>query len=1056
MKPLKKTIRNYQLKFRHGFLVYLFFILPPLFAINAPTITKVQNVGVVPGQTRYINSTSNILFEGNAEAGVTVRLYRNGSQVGSTVSDAIGKWNITLASLSEGSYNFDADATDGIFDSTKSAIAVVMTDVTPPSISYAHWDDRDQGFGDGSVVIGHGEFRGSAALKALVSDGASGMDFSTMQMTLYDVTISQLVPAGPLTTDNVYRIFWKPPSGVSWGTAAEIHAHRYRIWAKIADRAGNFTSTTIECTVDLTRPPPPTLKKVYDPAHHLFTGSGEPTSNLPDGGGWVDYYANMTISTNPTKTKGIMTPYSVPYGSGGRYEADRVGVRTYRTGCRCVWVDASGNWETGFLDLAPFGNTYLSGRSREGRECGWCGCACWPVKFETGVPPTPAGTSVNPCNRVRQKGDYKLPDWTVTLQQAPFSQTAQLIGCRGCGAGGGWYWMYSRLVLPSGQSYVNTPGVYDAGEAFRDYNGNGIRETNEEFLDDNSKGVSDGQTAFLPNFMNLQLSVYGRHCFRVFSINAMGQSPCICARFRAVTNETYKYYLKQCDVYPNPGMAYRRTANKPNQLVIQSFRDYEQFICCSLWWLDTSLSKVRIYNGLGNELIPPTTGSGWNRLGSFKFQTTLDTSATIFPDATYYVEVKMQDNWNTVINSSTSFKVDNVAPLAQDMVPPDGALSNSFTSFNAKVVDPALGDTTAGSGPDINVANPQIWPFKQLVTPKSWNSDAQERTFTAIDDISGVSVDHRGTSLPLNTPLEAWEIVGGIFQPNPMTGIITSNGSGKLKVNVAPSSFLANKTYAILYPIPFFTSNDGIERIGAVPVSPITADGTFVSKVVTLDKAGNMGNFFATTSPCKIPVGTIGMTASPTFAIAGLIPADCATFTSTSIRARDNSFVLDGQTVSLVKSPSNLGLLVPADVNGVPGDGHQVAVGANGAPTGVGKFSCGVQVPALTTGNVSIFAVIGLASGTSAPTLPIYLIDPFSISPASTTLSITPGNPNPSTKISSTVLGYSTRKVPNGSLATWTYVLSNSDPTAGMLSQSGLSSFNSSACLDDSANSAWH
>ncbi|MDB4554076.1 DUF5011 domain-containing protein, partial [Akkermansiaceae bacterium] len=101
---------------------------------------------------------------GTAESGSTVRIYHDGSELGSATADSeTGSYSITVPSLSEGSHIITATATDGAGNVSNSATLTVMVDTTAPVITLG---------GDAEVTI---QVDGSYTEESATSDGGEAV-----------------------------------------------------------------------------------------------------------------------------------------------------------------------------------------------------------------------------------------------------------------------------------------------------------------------------------------------------------------------------------------------------------------------------------------------------------------------------------------------------------------------------------------------------------------------------------------------------------------------------------------------------------------------------------------------------------------------------------------------------------------------------------------------------------------------------------------------------------------------------------------------------------------
>ncbi len=1153
-------------------LVLAFVVLPysAAVAINAPTITHMNAKPVVIGQLFYLTATSSISVEGNAEVGTTVTLYRDNTNIGSAVTAANGRWNITIASLFEGTYKFDADAFDGVFTSARSVFIDVKCDATGPSVSMApSW---------GRYV--RSTYMSAAYYYHSVSDWGSGLDFSTASQTIFNITgVPTEIPAN-LSNNLVDRVTFAP---IPNDAALKVDGNTYQVFFSIKDVAGNVTTASKTYSYDNTPPPQPIVNKVYDPLHNEFTGDLEPDTNLPDAGGWVDYYPNMTIATQPVKVLGTMWPccpqnqgFDAYYVAGSPFTTcDIPGGKldptngsftstvssVYYTSNPSMYlyaVDSAGNnsgnrmvqlkfkndppipvlskiWDPAHHEFTGSGEPtsnlpdaggwvdFYSGISISSQPTQIIGkvatasvasvrlyCPTGPtgaftlicyrssnqidaagsftftlpvftdgtnnfqlsvyntsgqyavtnnfsLKFIDGdVPAPPAFVQFNPPyqNYGIDANVRLIPNVSGKAGVYPYPQTVYVRGYTG-----NLYntYRYAKVVLPAGQAYAGTPGVYDPGDVWQDLDLNGVRTATEPFLDQ-PPGISDGQTFSLPNFLNLEIDPYYQSYLCYYqsrSPNPIYQNTAALHGYY-YTDWYYPITMFSCEFSPPHPREFRQSAQVPTEVRVTTRKGSGKTSPTNFFDLIPAESTIAIYDYQGVPILSPF--SSWTSIGSpMMYRCTKSLVGYTFPEGTYRVHVRLKNKMMlTSENSSTTFKIDNTPPMAQDFVPSEGAISNSFSSFNAKVVDPVLSDNSAGSGANLDVAMPQIWPFRLLTTQFTvLSGDPSEITFDVLDGEFHAR-DHLDAILADGAELEVWEVSSGQYQnASHAVSIVAGGNSGnrKLTVTKASGTFVSGKTYVALYPIPSFTTNNGFDRVGAVVINPIQADGQYVCRVLMLDRAGNRGAFFAPFSQLELAVGPISFTCDKDALFLGLVPPDTATFTSNSIMTRKGNLVQDGQPVTVQRQPVALTNLIPPDANGLTGDGYQVLTGRNGCPTGQGKFTAGVEVVGNTPGSLQVMAAIGLASGSSG-VIPIVSIDPFTISPATTTLQITPVNPAPSTGISSTLIGNATRTVPDGSFAFWKVAGLSDDPLPGALSCSDwLDPF---ACVDNNQYSyAW-
>ncbi|MDB4414366.1 DUF5011 domain-containing protein [bacterium] len=101
---------------------------------------------------------------GTAESGSTVRIYHDGSELGSATADSeTGSYSITVPSLSEGSHIITATATDGAINMSADTTLTVVVDTTAPVITLG---------GDAEVTI---QVDGSYTEESATSDGGEAV-----------------------------------------------------------------------------------------------------------------------------------------------------------------------------------------------------------------------------------------------------------------------------------------------------------------------------------------------------------------------------------------------------------------------------------------------------------------------------------------------------------------------------------------------------------------------------------------------------------------------------------------------------------------------------------------------------------------------------------------------------------------------------------------------------------------------------------------------------------------------------------------------------------------
>ncbi|MBP7632988.1 Ig-like domain repeat protein [Candidatus Ozemobacteraceae bacterium] len=1083
--------------------------------ITTPVIKTIQGKTVIPGEMNFVTSkTFTIAGVSQTYRVVRVWLYMNGECIKNNILPNLrGNWSTSVTIPGDGAYSFQVLAS-GVrepFLSAISKVATVTLDLMPPTISFnIHAGDY---VSLKPYIAGYENLLRADVVDPVVAGAtSSGLNFDSVNFYMKDNTAAgKPVIPGDVTTDYDEFLWWTPQGG-DW-SPAEVNRHQYYLSCYIEDKAGNQGSSTYQYYIDSTNPPP-VITHVYDPFHYLgsdsYTGIGE-VDNPPDGQGWVKYYPHMTLFQNPTKAKGYVASWSIPVNTGFDTYEIRSCARQWGT-----WLatpnTTNGSWQLDYNRRCPIGTHVMNIDSMDSALLHTCdagreGRAKLELIYEYGVPRRPtqmifaSGTYKFKTGSyyIKEVGDTICPDIIVKVWPLATDQTA--IIDYGWGGTSGFSPRLAQQVISSGLVYLDTPGQYDKGEIFQDLNRDSYRQSNEPYFD-NSPGqydlgekfqdlngntvrdpdepyedqpargtsVSDGVTATLTNFLNLGMHANRRTCIRAFSTNYLGVSPCRGA-IRFCLNNDYPPNVADAYCQPLPRIVPRKSVYKPTYIYFKAYT-YSPGVsgCCGAYSLDYNKSWIRVVNNMDQEIIPPQ--KAWRAIyRQTTHQAEINCASVNFPDGTYRVEATLEDKFgHKVVDTPTStvFKIDNVPPNTTDEQPPPGGLSNSFPSFNARIVDPALSsDQSEGTGVELNPFKDQLWAYKRLTVDFTPVTTGFTQTMPISDPINGKAVNEYeiafipGMQAINEEVLEIWEKEAGQFTQTVIPSasvILDKNGSptaNKLTVKRTDAQFEAGKTYVLVYQVPCFTSNDGVDRVGAVPVNPITADGEYFVKIKTLDRAGNQGSIILNYSRCKVPYGTFSITPSKSLAIAGLDPPDFVTFTTSQITCRDGSTVVDGQEMSFAKNGP--GYPRPPDTNGLMDDGIQTPMGIPSDPPDNGRCQIDFVMSDSTAGTLYIAGFIGKASGTS-PTVTVNRVNAFSISPTTVNLLITPDNPNPVASLTCANLKDTslTLNVPDGSLATWTYS-TDFDPKAANLSHFGMSYFSANNCVNNNLNdTGWH
>lgn len=231
-------------------------------APSVPDLRADSDTGTLA--TDNITKDTTPTFTGTAEAGATVRLYADGTQVGSATADASGNWSIALTSLAPGNYEFTARAQDatGNLGPASSGVSVTI-DTAAPVVNIAASSPSDNGTGtaqDSNIVLRFNE---------PVQLGTSGT------IVLYNVTDGTVVETIPFNSASV--------SG--WGSDAIVIDPSITLPAgkNIAvtwngtvfrDNAGNFVAANSSLTLlNFTTENPPPHAATVSPATAMEDGA---------------------------------------------------------------------------------------------------------------------------------------------------------------------------------------------------------------------------------------------------------------------------------------------------------------------------------------------------------------------------------------------------------------------------------------------------------------------------------------------------------------------------------------------------------------------------------------------------------------------------------------------------------------------------------------------------------------------------------------------------------------------------------------------------------------
>lgn len=883
---------------------------------NAPVISKIGGKSVVLGETHYTNggqqgqSTISLLIQGFAEAGSTVKIYNSGSLVGSTTAQSNGAFQKSV-SVGEGTYSYTVTATNSAGTSPVSDPAVLTkVDTTAPTITA-----YNNSVWRGNVAWVRDELR---ELYGIVADSGSstinsGIDFSRAAGQIVDNTAGGTVP-GSMTDNGDNRIDFIPTNGYQSGSFTD--AHNYTMTLTVYDKAGNSASGTNTFTIDYTLGYTFSVEYIYDPSHQTALnkgelGDGEPTNNTPRtvssggtnyGSGWVKYYQDMHVYTNPTKMIVKVNPATTsPYMEGPHLSSF---VELTGSGWRPHW---STNNVHGIIGTDGMFQTSSFQFAKE-RVYYWCrindsafnryDVRAFRFYTKSGPPPSPVITDPG----------IRRAEFSATNARV-ISSTSGTIGASNNNMvvyrWGTWpnnvYWKV--VVPPAGTAYQNRANQYDHGDTFIDLNNNWQWDSGEPFKDFTKPATSDGASYTILNVTNQTIdqdSIYSDY-FRVYD-PAQGLTS-------AYTSTHYVYTVDT--TYPTIDGVYASPAVEKNNVIYASLSKSPKIIVeCD----DSPFSSTHYhfftfsYNDCKIELLDESnTVVNSSHTGTFS-KTNLNASyakgeldLTTIPglaQGTYTVRVTVVDLFgNTTVESTKTLVVDSDSPTITALTPAPGATVSALPNFQSTLYDLSgsgeEGSSVAFASGDQAVGNSsysQLRPLKVLGT-----AAANGQTLVLQTPL----LNHKGANLAVEGyQFEAWE-EGQSVKVDTVT-VDDVNGS---QVTLLGSGNLQDGTsYTVHYAVPYYHASNNVEKLSANPIEPISQDGMYVVQVQAVDKAGNTSDLissyeFGAGQPTMFTnaTGAFTMTVTPSPGLAG----EPVEIRSDIIRTQSGDPVFDGTLVTV-------------------------------------------------------------------------------------------------------------------------------------------------------------
>jgi hypothetical protein len=186
---------------------------------TAPAAPVISSFGPDTGTVRDGTSATTLTLMGTAEANSTVMVFDGAIQLGSAVSNRLGAWTYTAASLSSGTNSFTATAIDAAGDASTRSTALTVT-ITPSSPTTTL-----ESYGLTALVQSGTNF----FMKPVAGGSGPELQYSGVPVTSGE--FGPWTPLGAEATSNGYEIAWK------YGTTDQ-----YTVWN--TDSSGNYLSNT--------------------------------------------------------------------------------------------------------------------------------------------------------------------------------------------------------------------------------------------------------------------------------------------------------------------------------------------------------------------------------------------------------------------------------------------------------------------------------------------------------------------------------------------------------------------------------------------------------------------------------------------------------------------------------------------------------------------------------------------------------------------------------------------------------------------------------------------
>jgi len=910
---------------------------------NAPALTEFGTKPVVAGETICTNNNQQgvsqpaVLIKGSAQAGTLITIYKDGTAFTQSVPTQIitasdGKWSATVT-IDTGEFNITAIASNQAGESLHSEPVHVILDTTPPVITVVV---RQTGWRTNQLYM-----YGQNNMYGRISDSQAGVNWQTANISVKDLTDNEQI-AGTQEHDATVQIDFYPTDG--WGVTRE-NTHRYRITVNASDMAGNSASNYREYIYDSVYPSAAVITHVYDE------------------GTWRPYTSGMTVHTNPPKLKGSVWP--VNYKDQGPEAYAIFDNRFYRWN-RTYFTTNNGkiNINNGeFIhewtpdQVFQEGTTNINLYTVDSANLPKLTTVTLNFSYGTpapvSIPSSPDLSSLYEVHGGERKvvGSPLIPDFSGTANSVSSVQTIRIF--KAPQQGNDWTkngYNYSVEIIPSGQQYPNTAGVYDPGEVYSDSNDNDRYDLGEPFLDDNSKGISDGTSYSIPNFLGYEFG-QGTMYLKIAAVNQYGGSSATSlGRFHYMTTPPD---IQSVEMQPATA-SYLAMSQRPTSITVY-VQNYGADWAIYFYGIDETVSKIEVLDDNNN--VVSTNETTWTYLQSLRYTGTIDVSNVNFqPQKLYTIRVTARDLMtNQSVENMYSFAIDTLAPQIVDIIPEPGSEIGRLPNFQATLFD------TSSEG--LNGSGISFGNGDQAIGDTSYS---QLRPFRVIDTATA-----SGNVLVIQSPLTGYDgsnlAVNGqefeIWRANDSdtvgTVAITSISGSNITLTPVGISLNNGTQYTILEPIPYYHANNALDTLSANPINQITESGLYAVQVQAVDKVGNMSVVssvyeFGDEEPIEYnpPTGTFTMSVDKTVAMAG----ETVTVESEVITTLNGTPVSDGTLVTVSTTFGNI----------ITPDQDQFTVGIQ-VTTSQGKIS--FQVHSTANGSGSVHAEVAEAYSAPDPTI---------------------------------------------------------------------------------------